>query len=132
MSKDYTTSISPGDAIPIEDDRGLGQPIREAMLIERQWDRVMMAGSKNLLDYQNRAEFKSSVLMIAAYLNDVLANNVEYQAAAKEIYDDKSNTVQDEIRKTFKLVKIIKSTIRDNSTLFGAEIIDVEDDGTYD
>jgi len=116
----------------IEDDRTYGEPIRESMLIERQWDRVMSSGSKNLLDYHNRAEFKSAVLMMTAYLNDILGKNEEFQKLSKDIFDDTKNTVQDEIRKTFSLVKILKSSIRDNSNLFGPEMVELEDDGTYD
>jgi hypothetical protein len=112
------------DYIPI-DGRGANEYVRDMLIIERQWDRVMEA-SKNLLDTSNRADFKCRLLGLEAFLYPILKDNKEYINAREEIEINNDTDTNSEIRKCYDLIRIMRHA-QDNSRYAMPESIDFED-----
>jgi hypothetical protein len=116
------------DMRPVEDTFTKSEIIREALIIERQWDRILTVASKSLLDYNNRAEWKCAILALESYMADVLSIDPKYKKEIIKIKDGAKGTTQDEIEKGFKMMACMKKAIA-NSTLVAP--LNYEDSDDY-
>jgi len=113
------------DYIPI-DGKGAGDYIRDILIIERHWDRVLTAANTNLLDYDNRAVFKCSILALEAYLDPILEKSKDYEKTKESFHNVKKGTPQEEIIKTMNMFKALRKALND-SPLGIPEIIEYDD-----
>jgi hypothetical protein len=88
-----------------------GDSLRETLIVERQFDRILKSTSTNLLDYNNRASLKSGVLGLEAYLADILCDDKTYQEKSKIIKDGNRGSTQEEVDKCFRLLSEIKKAV---------------------
>jgi len=126
--KDNTFDQSEDVAMPLDDTSSLPQPINSARTLERQIDRINRLGSGNLLNSEERGAWKSAIRTLESNLHHILKNNEDYKVERKRITDTKTDSVQDEISKGFKLYDLLVDMIS-SSDLVEPEKVIAEDDG---
>lgn len=99
--------------------------IRETLLIERHFDRILNLTCSNLMDFDNRNMLKSSIEGLEAYLADILEHDKTYQENAAKIKDGLKGNMQAEIDKSFRLIQELKKAIS-RSPLSAPEVIDID------
>lgn len=128
MKEDNTFDQNDDIAIPLDDRSNLPQPINSARTLERQIDRINKLGSGNLLNSEERGAWKSSIRTLESNLYSILKNNKSYNEERKKITEIKSDTVQGEIDKGFKLYDLLVEMLN-SSELVDPEKVNAEDDG---
>ena len=87
------------------------QGMRETLVLEKQWDRLLSAMSRNLNDLENRSTAKSAAKALEAYLWDVLEGNEEYNRRMIEVRGGDGEDVNSEINRLSQWVKAMKKAI---------------------
>jgi hypothetical protein len=116
---DYDSS----DWIPI--DGPVGESIPDAGIIGRHLDRILNTSNNNLLDNTHRAAFKCAVKGLEAYTWDILVKDEVYLEEVKKLKTQVLATPQEEIDKTFELLKAIRVAL-DRSPIGRPVVVDLE------
>jgi hypothetical protein len=99
---------------PIDGKGSYGNYVRDTLLIERQWDRILSLSSDNLLEYTTRNKLKCALLGQLYFVKNRFESRKykEILAALDTIMRGSKDSPQEEIQKCFELMGIIRMMLQ--------------------
>ena len=95
---------------PLDGKGAYGNYIREHMIVERHWDRILKLSAENLLNYDNRSKFKCALLGMLYFIK-VKTSNKNLLKKMESVMDGQHGSVQDEIKKCYDLMDLLQEIL---------------------